>query len=170
MTQVKVNAPSKVNIQMPQQMLYNNGESVVKKSSGLTRVRKGQSEEEYLSQRNAFWTTGPLVQNYTFVTQYVEDLFEHEIDSTDFSVTEQSKHSRETIMHGLERLYFQRQYEQCLKDIRKIKDNIQLHDPDLDLQAKKNRNIRRILSELDNMSEMCIQKLHLRNQERLSSI
>lgn len=168
MTQIKTK--SNLNIQMPQQMLYNNGESVVKKPSGLIRVRKGQSQEEYLAQRDAFWTTGPLVQSHTFVTQYVEDLFEHEIDKTDFSITQQSKNDRETIMHGLERLYFQRQYEQCLKDIGKIKDNIKLHDPGLDLHAKKNKNIKRILSELDNMSELCVQKLHLRNQEKLSSI
>lgn len=152
------------NIQMSKQMNYNDGESVYKRASGLIRLRKGQTEEEFQSQRNEFLTGGPLVQNHTFVTDYVEKVIQTELPCSDFSITEQPKYKREFILHGLERLYFQRDYEQCLEEINKIRNNINLMNPNLDLNAKKNKNLKRILSELNQMADKCIEKIHLQNQ------
>lgn len=167
MTQVSP-ASNHHNIQLPKQMVYNDGESVVKKSSGLIRVRKGQSEDEYLEQRNSFWQTGPVIQNHTFVTEYVEKLIEKKIDNN-YVITEHDKIERETVLHGLERLYYQRQYDRCLKDVQKIKFNLKL-DSGLDLDAKKNKNLKRIVNELDILSKRCVDKLQQRNETKLKDI
>lgn len=157
------------NIQMPKQLDYNDGESVTKRASGLIRFRKGQSEEDYNFQKEQFWSTGPLVQNHTFVTEFVEKFIENTI-SEDYSITDRSKIERETIIHGLEKLYFQREYERCLKDVQLLKDNIDKFNPNLDLNAKKNKNLKRIYNELNYISSMCIKKIHESNEKKLGEI
>ncbi|KAG0683084.1 hypothetical protein C6P42_001858 [Pichia californica] len=158
------------NIQLPKQMVYNDGEAVVKKSSGLIKVRKGQSEDEFKKQKQSFWITGPIIQNHTYLTHYVENLFENEIEKNDFSIINIPKSERENILHALERLYFQREYNQCLKDILKIKNNIEIQNPNVDLNIKSNKNIKRVLNELDKMQEMCVNKLHIQNQSDLKKL
>lgn len=158
-----------MNIQMPKQMDYNDGESVVKRASGLIRHRKGQTEEEYVVQRNSFWNAGPLVQDNTYVSGYIEKVIENN-PGDHLPLTEQTKIERETIMHGLERLYFERKYERCLKDVEIIKAKINQGNDKLDLSLKKNKNLKRVLGELDTISDMCIKKLHTQNESNLKNI
>lgn len=164
-----------VNIQMPMQMNYNNGESIVQRPGGLIRVRKGQSEEAYREQKLAFWACGPVVQNHTVLTEYVEKFIEEEIDNTceqHQSIVEIPKIQRETIIHGLERLYFERQYERCLKDLEKITQNIYENYPNLDeeIGLKKNKSLKRIINELKVMSKMCLAKLEAQNQKNMEKL
>lgn len=170
-----VNVNVNVNIQMPMQMNYNNGESVVQRPGGLIKVRKGQSEEAYREQKLAFWACGPVVQNHTVLTEYVEKFIEEEIDNTceqHQSIVEIPKIQRETIIHGLERLYFERQYERCLKDLEKITQNIYENYPNLDeeIGLKKNKNLKRIINELKVMSKMCLAKLEAQNQKNMEKL
>lgn len=169
MAETKITNNPNTNIQLPKQMAYNNGESVVKKSSGLIRIRKGQSETEFNSQKEAFWITGPVVQNHTFLTQYVENLLNNEGDNNP-DILQKSKNQRENMLHALERLYFQRNFEQCLDDIQKIKNNVNSNNPDLNLNLKTNKNLKRILNELDNMEKMCIEKLNAQNESKLNNL
>jgi hypothetical protein len=154
---------------MPKQMNYNDGESIVKKASGLIKVRKGQSEQEYNTQKENFWDSGPVVQNHTYTTEYVSNTIENQVQSQ-ISYTERSKIERENIMHGLERLYFERKYDRCLKDAQLIIDDIHKDNPNIDLNLKQNKNLKRIVNELENISKMCINKINNENQLALSNI
>lgn len=158
------------NIQLPKQMDYNDGESVFKLPSGITKKRKGQSEEEYTVQKNLFWNSGPVVQNHTFITDYVEKvLHKIETDKT-YSISEAPKIERENTLHGLERLYFERKYDRCLEKALLMKQNILSQNPDLDLNAKKNKNLNRIVNELESISNMCLKKIQIQNESNLSNL
>lgn len=159
-----------VNIQTGKQMVYNNGESVCKTASGLLKQRKGQSEESYLLEKKSFWFNGPIVQNHTYVTDYAERyITTHANDES--SLTDIPKIDREIIIHGLERLYFQRDYRHCLENVQKILNEIHSSNPNLDseLNLKKNKNIKRIVNQLETMSDRCMTKLQDENTQSLQS-
>lgn len=155
------------NIQLPKQMIYNNGESVMKKGSGLVRVRKGQTEEQYIEQRDDFWQVGPIIQTHTFVTEFIEKYIEKESGNFNIS-TENDKIKRENIVHGLEKLFYQREYSRCLKDIELIKSSIDLTQ--VDLNSKKNKNLKRIINELNFIQSKCIEKIQLQNEHQIKNL
>lgn len=158
------------NIQLPKQMDYNDGESIFKLPSGITKKRKGQSEEEYIDQRLLFWNTGPVVQSHTFITDYVERISEKMRNDQSYSISETNKLERENTLHGLERLYFEREYERCLEKASQMKENIFSRNADLDLNSKKHKNLKRIVNELDSISRMCVKKLQIQNEKKLLSL
>lgn len=158
------------NIQLPKQMDYNDGESVFKLPSGMTKKRKGQSEEEYLVQKDLFWNSGPVVQNHTFITDYVEKVSQKIKNDTTYSISEVPKIERENALHGLERLYFERDYDRCLEKATLMKQNIFSQNPDLDLKAKKNKNLNRIVNELDSISNTCLKKIQSQNESNVSNL
>lgn len=166
-TATAVAATASKNIQLPKQMSYNNGESIMKKSSGLMKVRKGQSEEEYNVQKEEFWASGPVVQTASYVTDILTKYSEME-DKDKVPLSEADKILRERVIHGLERLYFQRDYTRCLNSVDDIISNLKLDG--VDLNAKKNKNLKRIVNELHFISNRCIDKIQTQNQKDLASI
>lgn len=151
-------------------MDYNDGESIFKLPSGMTKMRKGQSEEEYLLQKDLFWNSGPVVQNHTYITDYVEKVSRTIKNDLSYSVSETSKIERENTLHGLERLYYERKYDRCLEKANQMKDNIFTQNIDLDLSLKKNKNLKRIVNELDSISKMCLKKLQQQNETNLLNL
>lgn len=156
------------NIQNEKQMSYNDGVSVMKTASGLIKQRKGQSEDEYLNEKLSFWSNGPVIQNHTYVTDYMKEYLNRETIS---SFTEIPKIERETVLHGLERLYFQRDYENCLDNVNKILEEIKSNNPNLnqEIDLKKNKNIKRVYNQLVLLSNRCISKLQDENIKSLES-
>lgn len=84
--------------------LTNNSEVVVVKGSGKVKVRKGQTEEAYIIQRNQFQESGPKLNTIT----WLEDL---DLDKLDANV----KTDRTALESLTERLYFKRDYRKCLE-------------------------------------------------------
>lgn len=51
-----------------------------------------------------------------------------------------------------------------------MKQNILSQNPDLDLNAKKNKNLNRIVNELESISNMCLKKIQIQNESNLSNL
>lgn len=88
----------------PHQQINSTGEVTVKKGSGKTKVRKGQTDEEYEHQKNEFRATGPVLNTKT----WLEELDLSKIDPN-------VKSDRAKLENLTERLYFKRDYAKCLE-------------------------------------------------------
>lgn len=127
------------NIQMLKQSSYNDGQSIMKKASGLIKVRKGQSEEEYLKQQTQFWTSGPVIQSSNHTLNHLQ------------KPTINSKRDREEILYGLQRLYYLKNYKDCLKNVNDLIRTLESGNMD--------KNVKRIHTELVSLRDLCVKKL-----------
>ncbi|GMM31316.1 hypothetical protein DAMA08_040610 [Martiniozyma asiatica (nom. inval.)] len=147
------------------QTSYNDGEVAVKKSSGLVKVRKGQTQEEYIAQRDEFLQKGPLIQKDNFTSNYCNtELSKPGI----YVLTDKEKIEKERMIHGLERLYYLREYENCLERIEQIKKGIAI--PEGGLEGKKNKTLKRLVGELDSLLEKCLKRIQLENTTNLKNL
>lgn len=139
------------------QVQYNDGAVAVKKGSGLLKTRKGQSEEEYQSQLAQFKEVGPLVQNDTFTTDSLTNPI--------INFEELSKIEKERIIHGLERLYYTRNYVSCLSKVDEIISSLNI--PADGLEGKKNKVLKRIVTDLTFIQSQCINSIQKSNESNL---
>lgn len=119
----------------------NDGAVMVKKGSGKTKVRKGQTEEAYQIQKKQFEETGPLVNTLTWL---------EELDLE--KLNPQLKTDRAKIEHLAERLYYKREYSKCLEISTKA------------LDLFKDLNKSKIKNEIEEL-----EYLHLQCQNNLES-
>lgn len=143
------------------QVQYNDGAVAVKKGSGLIKTRKGQSEEEYQLQLDQFKQVGgPLVQNEEFTTESLATSI------TNFQ--ELSKIEKERIIHGLERLYYTRNYTDCLTKVGEIISSIPI--PEGGLEGKKNKVLKRTITDLSFIQSQCIKSIQESNESKLGEL
>ncbi|GMG44887.1 unnamed protein product [Ambrosiozyma monospora] len=190
----------------PEPTQYNNGEVIVQKGSGLQKIRKGQSEESYNEQRSQFWSSGPLLNTESWLTDNLDILSlnnqfkrrinikasndefntkstksddENEnssssttsdivrqdepadIDSSEFAFDKIDKIEREKIFRGLERLYFERKYQQCSKLVDELMGSMNLPKAEELATKKKFKNLKRTVDELNEIRNNCLKKLQL---------
>lgn len=141
-----VNQLSEISLGKPsfsqQQRNTRTGEVLVKKGSGKTKVRKGQTDEEYELQRNEFRSTGPLLNTKT----WLEELDLSQIDPN-------VKSDRAKLENLTERLYFKRDYVKCLETT------------DFALKLFETLNQKKIQNEIDELTylkDSCAKKLELK--------
>lgn len=98
LSEITINKPSDFNIRS------NTGEVIVKKGSGKTKIRKGQTEEEYQQQKAEFHSTGPVINTKTWL---------EELDLS--QINPDLKSDRAKLENLTERLYFKKDYVKCLE-------------------------------------------------------
>ncbi|KAH7588406.1 Uncharacterized protein AO441_002049 [Nakaseomyces glabratus] len=130
----------------------NTGEVVVRTSTGKSKIRKGQTEEEYRHQLKLYFEDerGPQVTEIGWLDEYIVDqdkIFSEESLFHDLSI----KHNRQTVSGICHKLYYQRDYENCVSLAQKLRD---LFEP----YNTKNK-IHRELEELDYMISKCNERL-----------
>ncbi|GME84195.1 unnamed protein product [Ambrosiozyma monospora] len=183
----------------PEPTQYNNGEVIVQKGSGLKKIRKGQSEESYIEQRSQFWSSGPLLNTESWLTDNLDILslnnqFKKNIniktssdanirstksddkndspsitsddqdgstgeENSEFAFDKIDKIEREKIFRGLERLYFERKYQQCSKLVDELMGSMDLPEADELATKKKFKNLKRTVDELNEIRDNCLKKL-----------
>jgi len=121
------------------------GEVLVKKGSGKTKVRKGQTDEEYQQQLQQFRSSGPVLNTKTWL---------EEIDLT--KIDPNVKSDRAKLENLTERLYFKRDYVKCLETTDYA---LKLFN---DLNKKKIQNE---IEELIYLKDSCLKKLELTTNE-----
>ncbi|QID88326.1 hypothetical protein GRS66_011037 [Saccharomyces pastorianus] len=87
------------------------GEVIVRKSTGKTKIRKGQTEEEYEQQLQHYFQVekGPVRTDIGWMDK-VDPLTQ--IRNGEYDVS--NKHQRQVLSGFCHRFYYQRKYEQCL--------------------------------------------------------
>lgn len=138
---------------------YNDGSVEVKKGSGLVKKRKGQTEEMYQDQLKDYRQNGALIQDTNFTINSLND-------TTRFC--ERTKIEKERIMHGLEALYYQKNYQRCLADVTKVMD--QIPKDEATINSKANKVLKKTLEELTFIQQRCLDKLQKENTEKLTAI
>ncbi|VEU24333.1 DEKNAAC105651 [Brettanomyces naardenensis] len=134
---------------------YNTGQVVVRKGSGTVKVRKGQTEEEFLEQKNRFLERGPVVSNAGSFSDLLKDI---SLDDRTVRLDKLDKIPREKIFQDLERLYYMREYTICQSKAKAL--GAQMDIPEgTDLKVKKNRNLGRIVEFLHDLEERCERRL-----------
>ncbi|CCH40623.1 hypothetical protein BN7_157 [Wickerhamomyces ciferrii] len=133
LSEITINKPTDIKLQ-PQ-----NGEIMVKKGSGRTKIRKGQTDAEYGSQKQQFHMEGPMLNTKT----WLEELDVSKIDPN-------IKSDRAKLESLTERLYFKRDYVKCLET---TKFALELFK---DLNHKKIKNE---IDELEYLKSSCSKKI-----------
>lgn len=123
---------------LPRQVQYNDGAVAVKTSGGTLKTRKGQSEDEYQAQLHDFRTQGPLLQTDTFTTA--------PLDKEDIRLESLDKIARERLLHGVERLYYARQYDRVVANVDALLASVTTSQEAL--ASKQYRALRRVMDEL----------------------
>ncbi|CAI4036771.1 hypothetical protein SMKI_16G0720 [Saccharomyces mikatae IFO 1815] len=87
------------------------GEVIVRKSTGKTKIRKGQTEEEYVQQLRHYLQVekGPVRTEVGWMNE-VDPLAEIRDGKYEIS----NKHQRQVLSGFCHRLFYQRKYEECL--------------------------------------------------------
>lgn len=123
------------------------GEVVVRTSNGKNKVRKGQTHDEYQEQLAMYFEQegGPQVTEPLWMDKYAgtDEIFAADSLFKDLSI----KHNRQTVSGICHRMYYRRQYKQCLELCKKLRT---MYEP----YNTKNK-IHRELEELDYMVERC---------------
>ncbi|CAI4851196.1 ASN_HP2_G0052140.mRNA.1.CDS.1 [Saccharomyces cerevisiae] len=88
------------------------GEVIVRKSTGKTKIRKGQTEEEYTQQLQHYFEVeqGPVRTKVGWMDE-VDPLVEIREGKYDIS----NKHQRQVLSGFCHRLFYQRKYKECLE-------------------------------------------------------
>ncbi|CCD25074.1 uncharacterized protein NDAI_0E02570 [Naumovozyma dairenensis CBS 421] len=134
----------------PESLNATTGEVLVKKSTGKSRVRKGQTEEQYQTQLYEYFELeeGPIRTEVDWMNNIKEpdDILSWE--KFDLEV----KHARLVLNGVCYRLYFQRRYKECLEFGTKL----------LDLYKPYNENhknkLKKEIDELEYMQKQCLSK------------
>lgn len=133
LSEITINKPTEFNLQP------NTGEVMVKKGSGKTKIRKGQTDEEYEIQRREFHSSGPVINTKTWL---------EELDLS--QINPDVKSDRAKLENLTERLYFKRDYAKCLETTNYA---LKLFEQ---LNKKK---IEHEIEELEYLRNSCVKKL-----------
>ncbi len=133
---------------------YNTGEVAVKRGSGTTKIRKGQTEEEFQEQKKQFWATGPSVSKTDILAELMSDLSLSKNEGSALLLNKMEKIDREKVFYYLNRLYYDRQYDVCLQKIDYLEKNMNI-PPDFNLALKKNRSVAHVLRDLQDLRDRC---------------
>ncbi|CAI4053233.1 hypothetical protein SKDZ_16G1660 [Saccharomyces kudriavzevii ZP591] len=120
------------------------GEVIVRKSTGKTKIRKGQTEEEYGQQLRHYFQVeeGPVRTEVGWMDK-VDPLADIRDGKYDIS----NKHQRQVLSGFCHRLFYQRKYEQCL--------NLSSYLLGLFEPFNVKNKMKRELEELEYMIEQC---------------
>ncbi|ANZ77520.1 BA75_04964T0 [Komagataella pastoris] len=140
------------------QLKSTDGSVLVNTSTGKIKVRKGQTEEAFLEQKQQFLETGPQINDYNWL---IED-YDTRLETFSQLAPEkrQSKHffdpinkvDTENIIRCLNLLYYEKRYHECLQRCQFI---IGIEDADLE----KNKKFQLFKSELASIKSACESKL-----------
>ena len=111
------------------------GEVLVSKSTGKAKVRKGQTEEEYVNQLHHYFNVenGPTVTGEKWMDGNDPWDFIKQNDENDITL----KQTRMKLICFCERYYYQRKYKECLELSTKLKEMFQ----DINKKNKMQREI-----------------------------
>lgn len=139
------------------------GQDIKHKAKGK-KVRKEQSEEDYLSQKLQFYGTGPTLNTEDWLYD------PEELDLLDNS----KKTDRVKMLNACEKAYYQRDYNKCLDLIKKAESlfEVQLDNEvenediksDFESSGKKTRKsakVDRHIVELLHIKERCLEKVNI---------
>ncbi|QHS76627.1 uncharacterized protein SPAR_P01620 [Saccharomyces paradoxus] len=120
------------------------GEVIVRKSTGKTKIRKGQTEEEYKQQLRHYFKVeeGPVRTKVGWMDE-VDLLAEIRDGKYDIS----NKHQRQVLSGFCHRLFYRRKYEDCL--------NLSTYLLGLFEPFNVKNKMKRELEELEYMIEQC---------------
>lgn len=125
------------------------GEVLVRTSNGKSKVRKGQTDDEYREQLKLYFEEerGPQVAEENWMDKFAADpeqIFAADSLFRDLSV----KHNRQMVSGICHRMYYKKQYRECLELCKRLRTAYEPYNT-------KNK-IHRELEELDYMIERCL--------------
>ncbi|CUM55712.1 unnamed protein product [Debaryomyces tyrocola] len=140
-----------------------NRQNIKHKAKGK-KVRKEQSEEDYISQKLQFYSTGPTLNTEDWLYD-PEGL--NQLDNS-------KKTDRVRMLNACEKAYYQKQYRKCLDLIRRAESlfEVQLNNEeenediksDFESSGKKTRKsakVDRHIVELLHIKERCLEKVNI---------
>ncbi|ODV87071.1 hypothetical protein CANARDRAFT_21041 [[Candida] arabinofermentans NRRL YB-2248] len=150
---------------------YSDGKVAVKKGSGLIKIRKGQPEEDYIEQRDQFWKTGPVLNTNDWLVDCLNDQIlytgTNAISLNDESDDQQRKQNglhtldkieRDRVLKGLERLFYLRNYSECIKNCELLLEGLNI-DENTNLESKENKTLKTMFKELNVIRTSCMNKV-----------
>lgn len=121
------------------------------------KVRKGQSEEEYLAQKTQFLLEGPQLNTPDWL---LDEIKRHDLDVA-------SKPDRVKMLHVCEMVYYRREYQRCLELIEQIEAVFGVEDAETAKEefdssgkkVKKSAKLERHVVELLRIKEKCLNRV-----------
>ncbi|KAG7884952.1 hypothetical protein KL938_001209 [Ogataea parapolymorpha] len=133
-------------MEAPDSMSYSHESASVKAEGSQIRVRKGQSYEEYLLQKNQFLQEGPIVSELeTFMENPIVIANLCSVDSIIKGQT----------IHGLERRYYLGYFDDCLNNCNELISKLKLESTD----KQECKQHKKLLKQLTDIQQKCLNKL-----------
>ncbi|AOA62188.1 hypothetical protein PP7435_CHR2-1010 [Komagataella phaffii CBS 7435] len=136
------------------QLKSTDGSVLVKTSTGKIKVRKGQTEEAFLEQKQQFLETGPQINDYNWL---IEDYDKRLEKFTQLAPEERkgkhffdplNKVDTEKIIRCLNLLYYEKRYDECLQRCHFL---IGIEDADIE----KNKKFQLFKSDVASIKSAC---------------
>ncbi|CAH2355221.1 hypothetical protein CLIB1423_23S00496 [[Candida] railenensis] len=139
----------------------NSGSCTAPKKS--KKVRKGQTDEEFLAQKTQFFKDGPFINSEDW-------LYDATTENSQKELNEKQKADRVIMLHAVEREYYSRNYLRCLELIHRAEVLFDVSDEETTehleheyqsagIVTKKSAKIEKHILELLQIKEKCLKRL-----------
>ncbi|KAG7820217.1 hypothetical protein KL928_001654 [Ogataea angusta] len=133
-------------MEAPDPTKQNHGSASVTTEGGQIRIRKGQSYEDFLIQKNRFLQEGPIINELgTFM----------EIPIGVVNLCSADSIIRGQIVHSLERRYYLGHFEDCLNICDRLISKLELESSD----KQERKQYEKLFKQLADIQERCLSKL-----------
>ncbi|KAG7694953.1 hypothetical protein KL930_001276 [Ogataea haglerorum] len=133
-------------MEAPDTTNYHDERGLLKTEDCHIRIRKGQSYEEYLSQKNQYLQEGPIISELeTFMENSIRMVNLCSVDSI----------TRVQTIHSLERRYYLGYLDDCLHICNELISKLKLESTD----KQERKNYEKLLKQLTDIQDKCLHKL-----------